>query len=343
MNIIFTIQHPAHVHLFRNSIEILSQAGHDVHTLARKKDINIELMKRYGIEHRLLAEEAKAAWQLPFVQLKYEWRIMKAAQKLDADVLVSVGEPAIAHAGKLSPAMSFVFTDTEHATLQNILAFPFADRIYTPTCYEDDIGSKQIRYPAYHELAYLHPDRFEPDPSVVEEAGLDKDDRFVIMRLIAWDAMHDVGDSGIDNINDVVSKLEDMGVQVLITSEAPLPESVEYCQISIDPHRIHHLMHYADMFIGESATMATECAILGTPAVFISSSRRGYTDELEENYNLVFNFSGPCRQSNALKKSLSILENYSSDMWQERRQNMLEDKIDTTSVIVNQIEKMKGK
>ena len=34
-------------------------------------------------------------------------------------------------------------------------------------------------------------------------------------------------------------------------------------------------MYYADLFVGESATMASEYAVLGTPAIFVSTSRRG--------------------------------------------------------------------
>ena len=340
MNIIFAIQHPAHVHLFRNSIELLSKEGHNIYTFAREKDINVELLNQYDIDYELLVNEPKRSWQLPFVQLEYEWELIKAARQLDTDVLVAMGEPAITHAARVSSATSLILTDTEHATLQNMLSFPFADRILTPDCYQGDIGEKQIRYPGYHELAYLHPDRFEPDPDILEDVGVDQDERLVILRLVSWDAVHDIGDSGLDDVADVVRELEAAGATVLVTSEDPLPEKLESRRVDIAPHRIHHLLYYADLFVGESATMATESAVLGTPAVFISSSRRGYTDELEDRYGLVFNYSGTNKQANGLQKALSIIEAYDDVDWERKREQLLADKTDTTSVIIDHIEEI---
>ncbi len=74
--------------------------------------------------------------------------------------------------------------------------------------------------------------------------------------------------------------------------------------MSIPPHRIHHLMAFADLYVGESATMAAESAILGTHAVFVSSSRRGYTDELENEYELVYHYSGTSRHERGLRQAL---------------------------------------
>jgi predicted glycosyltransferase len=338
MNIIFTIQHPAHVHLFRNSIKHLTKDGHEVHTFVREKDINIELADQFDFDYELIAEEPKESWHLPFVQLKYEWKIIRAARRLDADVLVAMGEPAIAHASKLSSATSLVFTDTEHATLQNVLAFPFADKILTPECYEEDLGSKQVRYPGYHELAYLHPDRFDPDPNVVKQAGVDPEEKYVILRLVSWEAIHDVGDSGFEDVVDVVQKIENTGARVLITSEADLPKEIEDRRVTIEPHKIHHLMVFSNLFIGESATMATESAVLGTPGIFVSTYSLGYTDELQDTYGLVSHFSEETRQQKAIEKGVEILENYDQQHWNERRKDMLADKMDVTKFIIEQLQ-----
>ncbi|ELY42684.1 DUF354 domain-containing protein [Natronorubrum bangense] len=337
--VIVSIQHPAHVHLFRNAIQELSDDGFEVYVFVREKDIAIDLLEQYEISHHVLAGEANSPFELGLVELKYEYRLTKAARQIQPDVMVAMGGVGISRPSMVSGAKCLVLTDTEHATLQNMLAFPFADRILTPECYQDNIGAKQVRYPGYHELAYLHPNRFTPDPSVKEEAGVEDDERFVILRLVSWDAMHDIGDSGLDDIVDVVSQLEKTGVRVLITSEADLPAEVENRQVTVAPHRIHHLMYYSDLYIGESATMATESAVLGTPAVFVSSSRRGYTDELEEDYGLVFNFSGTDRHNKGLERSIEILEENNYTKWENRRESMLERRIDTTNFIVSNIKK----
>lgn len=338
MKAIFTIQHPAHVHLFRNTIDELERKGHDVSVFVREKDIVIELLDLYEISYTILAGKANSFVELAGRQAEYEFRLLKHAKRIDPDVMVAMGEPGVAHVSTLLNCPGIIFTDTEHAWLQNILAFPFADRICTPICYQGNINSKQIRYEGYHELAYLHPNRFTPDPSSLNEIGLTEEDSFTILRLNAWKAAHDVGDSGLTEIHDVVSRLEDAGTEVIITSEPDLPNSLEQYNSEVPLHKMHDLLYYADLLIGESATMAAESAVLGTPAVFISTSRRGYTDELGDRYGLVYTFSGADRQEVGIEKSLSILEESDQVQWERRRNRLLEDKIDTTEFILEQID-----
>lgn len=338
MKVIFTIQHPAHVHLFRNAIDVLRDRGDEVHVFARRKDIAIELLELYDIEHTVLADTANSITELALRQAEYEFGLLRHAIRIRPDVMVAMGEPGVSHVSTIVGCPGVIFTDTEHAWLQNVLAFPLADRICTPICYQDDIGPKQVRYQGYHELAYLHPNRFTPDPSIVEEVGLSLEDQFVILRLNAWKAAHDVGDAGFYEVTDVVSRLTETGAEVLITSEPDLPPALEEYEASVPLDRMHDLMSYADLVIGESATMAAESAVLGTPAVFISSSRRGYTDEMGDRYGLVFTFSGADRQEAGIERAIEILEEDDVEKWDRRREVLLADKVDTTEFILEQLE-----
>jgi predicted glycosyltransferase len=337
MKVAITIQHPAHVHFFKNTIRRLRKAGHQTYVFVRRKDIAENLLHIYDINHEVLVNSSSSLAGLARTQFLYETRLWQRVRKINPDVMTAIGGTAVAHLSTITNAKSIIFTDTETAELQNKLTFPFADCICTPECYQDNLGPKHVQYPGYHELAYLHPNHFEPDPTVLDDLGLDAEDQFVILRLVSWDATHDIGDSGFKSIQDVVAALEETGAKVFITTEDTLPDSVEHRQVSIQPHRMHDLMYYSDLFIGESATMASESAVLGTPAVFVSSSRRGYTDELEDRYGLVFNYSGLNRQRNGLDKALSILKSYDKQLWLDRREEMLEDKIDTTEFMLKKI------
>ena len=332
MRVFVTIQHPAHVHFFRNAIAELEDAGHDVHVFAREKEMAVELLHRYDISHEVLAGTASGLSQLARVQATYEARLLRRAVQLKPDVITAIGGVAAAHVAKVVRARSAIFYDTEHAKLIQKLAFPFADAIFTPDCYTRDVGSKQIRYPGYHELAYLHPDRFTPDPTVVEELGLDPEDKFTVLRLVEWGASHDVGQGGFGDVRDVVARLEDAGSEVLITSERSLPSSLEQYRATVAPHRIHDLLAFADLFVGEGATMAAESAVLGTPAIYVNTLTMGYTDELDERYELLFNYQQDNRHERALEKAVSILEEDTD--WQQRRERLLDDKVDTTDVIL---------
>ncbi|MCU4742811.1 DUF354 domain-containing protein [Natronoglomus mannanivorans] len=339
MKILVQIGHPAHVHFYKNFIWDFQSKGHQVKILTKDKDIAIDLLEEYNFNYDVIFDQWNmTSFRGKIEYMKYEYATLRELISFDPDAVTGIMAVALSHAAAITRTPSVIFGDTEHATLQNTLSFPFADVVCTPDCYQKDIQGNHIRYPGYHELAYLHPNRFEPDDSVLDLIDASQDDSFVILRLVSWDAAHDTGDSGFSDVQDVVHKLEEAGSRVLLTSETSLPAKLEPHRVQIPPHKMHDLMYYADLFLGESSTMAAESAVLGTPAIFVSSSRRGYTDELENKYGLVSNFSGPKRQVNGLEQALSILQNYDRTKWNERRRELLKEKIDTTSVISNQIE-----
>ncbi|RQH01251.1 DUF354 domain-containing protein [Natrarchaeobius oligotrophus] len=336
MKIVFTIQHPAHVHFFKHPVKRLSN-DHRVTVFVREKDVAVDLLDEYEIPYEVLAGPTNSVTELALTQLRYESRLIRKARRIEPDVMAAIAEPGVAHAARLVGSTGLIFTDTEHATVQNRLAFPFCDVIYTPTCYRNEIGSKQVRYPGYHELAYLHPDRFEPNPDVLAAVGVSEDDPLVVLRLVSWDAAHDVGKSGFDRTESVVSRLEREGAQVVISSESPLPASLERRRIDIPPHRIHDLLYYSDLFIGESPTMATESAVLGTPAIYASSIELGYVTELSERYGLIFEYTGPDRQERSVEKATEILNSTSETTWSRRRERLLSDKIDTSEYVIQEV------
>jgi len=337
MDVLLSIQHPAHVHFFRHAIDELRVRGHDAHVFVRDKSIIRELLDTYGIEYTVLVDESGSVSSLPVTQLSYEWRLLRAARRIGPDVVAGVGGVSACHVATLVGARGIAFTDTEHATLSNRLAFPFADEICTPECYREAIGPKQYRYPGQHELAYLHPDRFTPDPSVLDEVGVDEDDTVVVFRLVDWSASHDVGNGGFGDVRDAVEELEAAGATVLVTSEAPLPERIEDRRATVAPHRMHDLLARADLFVGEGATMAAESAVLGTPALYVNSLETGLTDELDREYGLLYRFHGENRQIGALRKAVSLLKDDDPPDWERRRDRLLEEKCDTTDVIVDRL------
>ncbi|MFW6012402.1 MAG: hypothetical protein ACOC92_01690, partial [bacterium] len=79
----------------------------------------------------------------------------------------------------------------------------------------------------------------------------------------------------------------------------------------------------------------SEAAVLGTPAVFLSSTGRGYTDEQEGRYGLVHNFT-PAREAEALARveELSAQEDLAEDA-ARRRERLLAERIDVTGWLVD--------
>jgi hypothetical protein len=340
MDVVVSVQHPAHVHFYKHAIERLQRRGHEVHVYALDKDVTLELLAANDLDYTVLGSR-RPDDSVPVSQLAYELRLWRAARRHDPDVVTAIGGVAASHVATLLGTESVIFTDTEHATLSNRLAFPFADTICTPACYRESIGEKQVVYPGYHELAYLHPDQFTPSPDVLDHVGVDPDEQFVVLRLIRWNAMHNAGGEGFEQLERVVERLESTGAAVLITSETTLPDSLEGHRATVPADRMHDLLAYADLFVGESGTMTAESAVLGTPAIYAHENDTGLTEELAE-YGLVFPFHGANRHANALDRATSILDGEVGDDWEARRERLLADRHDPTDVVVDRLVEARG-
>jgi len=336
VRILLDITHPAHVHFFRNAIDVWKEQGHDVVIAARDKDIVTDLLERTGLDYQNLGSAREGLAGLGMELFVRDFRLLRCARKHQPDVLAGIGGIFIAHVGFLLGIPSVVFTDTENATISNRLTFPLATSVVTPRCYEGSVPRKKhISYPGYHELAYTHPNRFHASPAALEAFDLKQGDPFIVMRLVSWRAAHDVRDYGFGDLSAAVRQLQRHG-RVLISSERPLPADLEPLRIVAHPELVHHLLYYARLFIGESATMASESATLGTPAILVSTSRRGYTNELENRYGLAFTFSDrEGAQEQALNKASEILGSPDPDQtWEDNRNKMLDEMIDVTQFVV---------
>ena len=133
------------------------------------------------------------------------------------------------------------------------------------------------------ELSYLHPNYFKPNKDILNHLKLGVNDRFTFIRFVSWKANHDVGHNGISIENKflAVKEFEKYG-KVFISSEELLPSKFDKYLIKIPKHLIHSVLFYASLVYGESATMASESAVLGTPSIYIDDDGKA-TDEQEKN------------------------------------------------------------
>jgi predicted glycosyltransferase len=115
---------------------------------------------------------------------------------------------------------------------------------------------------------------------------LKKDQKYVILRFVSWQANHDIGHSGIDdNIKIFLINSLERKYRVFISSEAEVTDfRLKKYLIKIPPELMHDALFYADFFITESGTMASEAAILNTPVIYVNSlPLMGYLIDEERN------------------------------------------------------------
>lgn len=342
MRVMVDILHPAHVHFFRNFIAEMKKRGHKILVTARKKDVALELLKLYKINHIVLSKLKPGKINMVKELISRDIRFIKLAKKFRPDLTIGLMGATIATTNPFLSSKCIVCWDTEHSKFSNFIVYMLADVVINPSCYEGNLNKnpkKYIRYRGYHELAYLHPKRFRPDPSILKKLNL-KGKRFFIVRFVSWQASHDSKDKGFTDKISFIRELEKYG-KVLITSESKLPNELEKYKIKVSPDKLHDLLAFAALYVGESATIASEAACLGVPSIFLSTSKRGYTNEQERKYGLVYNFSD---QNEAMKKAFELLKKRNLNKeWQIKRYNMLKDKIDVTGWLVNFAEDYYGR
>lgn len=330
--------HPGQIHLFKNVIWALERRGHVCKITTVDKDVSLNLLRAYGFRYDVVGSAKPSLFSKAAELLKIEYNLYRIARSFKPDILVGgVGNAYVAHVGKIIRKPSIVFDDTEHAKIEHMLTDPFASVICTPSSYQIDLGKKQVLYDGYHELAYLHPDYFTPDPDVLSELGLDEDDTFIILRFVKWDAEHDVGHHGIRDRIEFVNELRKYG-RVLITSEGEMDNSLKKYRINVSPDRLHDLLYYASLYVGEGGTTAVESAILGTPSIYVSSlvGTMGNLTELEEKYGLLLNYSDPDK---ALEKAVEMIQDQDIKAeWNKKLEKLFSDKIDVTAFMVRYIE-----
>jgi predicted glycosyltransferase len=340
--VLFDISHPAHVHLFKHAIKELEDSS-EVVVASRRKDITVELLDAYDIKHTPISAKGESKLSLLSEWIQREVKLIKIAHSFDPDVIMSVLNPPATHASVVAGCTSVVFDDSEKSQFAAKITHPFADQIYTPQNFSRDLGTKQQRYNGFHELAYLHPDRFTPQPEQLRKHGVDLEEKYSVVRFVSWGAHHDVNQSGIsrDGKRKLIETLSEEG-EVYMTSERELPAEFEGYRLPIPPELVHQLLYHANLYIGDSQTMATEAAVLGTPTVR-SNSFAGDGDmsnfvRLEEEYNLMRSIADEQEAIRLVERWLG--KQNLSETWRERRERLIEDMTDVTDLILEVVEQV---
>jgi len=346
MNVIFDVNHPADFHTFKNTARVLEKQGHSVLFTVSKKDVSLDLVNRANVEYVHLGSYGKTlpskVTSLPLLTK----RLIDVAKRFRPDIIVGWGSVRGAFASKLLKSHTYYvdINENDYAIQLYLLYHPFIDYILTPKCYSKNLGQKQVRYKGYHELAYLHPRYFRPNPEVLRKLGHSKHDKIVTIRLVSWDAWHDYGKKGVkDEIEALIKELSELAT-ILISCEGTCPESVKRFEINekLAPDEFHSLLYYSSLYIGEGATTAAESAILGTPAIYINPIELGYIKELENKYGLVHSFH-PNFAQKAFKLATNLLtERNLKAVSMRKARRVLKDSIDVTRFYVRFLTNIEG-
>jgi len=337
MKILVQLSHPAHFHYYRIAIDNWQKDGHEVFVLIKSKDILEDLVKNAGIPYININEKSHRKSKLGILwdMLLRDWKIFWICIKNNIDILTG-STAEIAQIGWLLRKPAICTGEDDADVVPTFVRFtaPFLNiRLAPVSCNGGIMDNKTIKYNSYHELAYLHPNHFVADKNVVEKYFPTNSPYFII-RFSSLNAHHDKGIKGINaNIaQKLIDILKPYG-RIYITSERELEPQFEPYRIPIKTLDMHHVMAFSDLYIGDSQTMAAEAGVLGVPFVRFNDfvGRIGYLNELENVYQLGYGIKASElgseeRMYDVVKELLDMPD--TKEIWQQRRQKMLSEKID---------------
>jgi uncharacterized protein len=338
MKIIFDIGHPAHVHYFRNLISILKNRGNSILIIARNKDVSLELLNNYKLEYISRGKGSNSVIGKTYYLLRTLIFMLILTRKFKPNLFISFNSPYLSIVSKLTNVNHLCFNDTEHAKIGNLITSKFSDYLVTPDCFLKNYHKRHIKFKSYMELSYLSPKYFKPDKNIFNEINYDINEKYIIFRFVSWKAAHDFGHKGLDlkTKMELINSLKKYA-RIFISSESKLPDEMMKYKLDISAEKIHSILKYASLYIGEGATMASECAALGTPAIYINDLNAGTLID-QSSRGLIYHFESYSKDIIKTSKSLlndkDLLINH-----KEKHAKMLNEKIDLTHFMVKLVNK----
>jgi len=346
MRYLFYFVHPSKFYVFRNSINALKSKGHHVDVIVISKDMLAELVEKEGWEYtNLFPKGRKMKGVSAYISSGINffitiWRLWKYTRNKNYDLFIT--DDLLVFIGKLRKIPTFTFIDSDlKAIKQFSIILKMTDFVIAPDITNlEKYNAKKIAYKGYKELAYLHPNYFKPDIDIVKTFNPTLLPYF-ILRLVNFGAYHDVGMGGLsnENIKKLIGLLEKHG-KVFITSERQLLNEFEKYRLTINPLHIAHALYYAEIFIGDSQTMTSEAAVLGTPAFRCNDfvGLLSVMEEKEKRYGLSFNYLP--KQFNEMYAKIAELLSIPNfkKKFEDKKNKMLEEKIDLSAFLLELFE-----
>ncbi|WP_265107808.1 DUF354 domain-containing protein [Halosolutus halophilus] len=340
MRILVFANTPAHVHLYRNAVARLTDAGHDVLVLTREYACTTALLEYFELPYRVYGTHETARYsKLGFAtELGSQLRsIVTETIRFRPDVVFGRG-PYAAAAGTISRTPVVLVLDDEPFDFNHTVSRPFADCILSPAVTRRDLGDAHYTFDGFKECAYLHPDVFERDESVRGALGVGPDERYALVRFNALDALHDADLEGFTprQRRDLIERLADRAT-VFVSDEGDEMDfdGLPARPYDLHPARIHDAMAEASLVVSDTGTMVTEAALLGTPAYrYRGTDDHEYGEFRElERAGLAEQFDSYARVRD---RSLEILADDDAERrWQRRRLAYVGGLVNLTDVLVD--------
>jgi predicted glycosyltransferase len=278
-----------HVLVLRPVIDVLRERGHEVTVTARDFAQTLALLDRYEMPHTAIGRhrgERRSAKALGLASRSIAlWRFSRGR---GFDLAIGHGSNDVTVAAKLRGIPSVTMFDYEWAKQQHSINCRLAARTIVPDAIDPAVlepygaRGKVHQYPGLKEEYYLSD--FEPDESVLDELGLDRQKKLVLLRTPPEVSLYHRHENAL--FPQLIERLAaDPEVQVVA-----LPRTAEqraeltraaHANIVIPDGAVDgpSLVALVDAVIGAGGTMNREAVALGTPVWTTFAGRIGAVDQ----------------------------------------------------------------
>jgi uncharacterized protein len=269
MKVIIDINHPAHINFYKNFISQLDKLNIETifTVLRRGKLVQIVNKELPGKEIYYCGKHEGG-----FFSVIFQANILKFLELLQ---VIRKEKPTIGFGGgfvlgaalKLFGKKNYQFDDDPERKLMVFLQKLTATKIYFPPIVKSN-SKKIATYNALKEWAYLSPDYFSPNTSVLQEYNVSKG-KYIFVREVSSGSLN-YANQLEGTILSFAQKLP-TDIAILLSLENKelkdnFPSNWVVLQEPISD--IHSLIYYSKMVISSGDSMAREGALLGVPGIY---------------------------------------------------------------------------
>lgn len=289
MRIWVDLTNSPHVLVLRPVIDVLRADGHEVTVTARDFAQTLALLERYEMPHTAIGRhrgERKFAKAVGLASRTAAlWRF---SRRQGFELAIGHGSNDITAAAKLRGIPSVTMFDYEWAREQHSINCRWAARTIVPDAIDPAVldrygaSGKVHQYPGLKEEYYLAD--FEPDDAVIDELGLDRAKKLVLLRTPPDVSLYHRHENEL--FPKLIERLAaDPEVQVVALPRTP-EQRAELTKLAheniVIPEGVvdgPSLVALVDAVIGAGGTMNREAVALGTPVWTTFAGRIGAVDQ----------------------------------------------------------------
>lgn len=338
--IIFEVTHPKHFHQFKNIASELVK-DNEILFLARDKDVVIELLEYSPFSYEKFRFFGKNIFSKVLIIPKILNKYRDVFKRFKPDYVLSRSSPYSTLISRTMRFKSVIFPDSEIVGLTKRFVAPLAHLIIVPKTFELVYNKRQYNLAGFFEESYLSPISFKPDESVLTKLGMKSNEKFFILRFVAWNANHDVGQFGFKKEEKqlLIKSLKEYG-KVLISSERKIEKEFEQYRFHLPANEMHSALHFASLYAGDSQSMATESALLGTPSLrynsFVGENDMSNFRVLENDHKLLINLSS---SEELIKNATRLAKMNTKDEWLDKRDQFFKNRKDLNEETIQLLNK----